>query len=439
MAPTETTDATDTRCPIPPPPPRRQPGPQDRWGRSSTLELRVASQLPLWWRIQRQTERDALVHRLRRIDDRLDDLSAERRAIVDELAAVREDLYPPVPWCRGRRPPDIDRAPLPPAPAGAQVLRGRALRSTCLSILRRHGALGLRELHGLLHRYGYLVGAARPVTALSDAMAYETERGRARRTGHGVYEAVAGTERADRPGGGPGLPPQPGGPWSDPGPSHLDPDLDADPSGWGAQPASRSPDGVLGIPVAVAGRPGQQHHVDQELEEAVVVAHRRGRDVGPLGDEPIRHRRPEGIRAHHHRPAGDGQRILVVRGREAVEREASVADQVAALGRRDDEREQPSVVHDRAHRVHPRPTVGPHRGQHAEPHTELVQQAVAGLGQVGPAIAQLTPGSHAERLATPRARVKRGGGRPAASMGRRAHRDRAGPPPRPPPIVRRRW
>jgi hypothetical protein len=44
---------------------------------------------------RRQTERDALVHRLRRIDDRLDDLSAERRPIVDELASVRGELDRP--------------------------------------------------------------------------------------------------------------------------------------------------------------------------------------------------------------------------------------------------------------------------------------------------------------------------------------------------------
>ena len=113
---------------------------------------------------------------------------------MDALTELREQLYPPVPWAKGRRPPDVDRSPLPPATEGSQAISGRDLRITCLTILRRHGALCLPELHGLLHRYGYLIAATRPVTALSDAMAYEVEHGRARRVERGVYEA---TDRPD--------------------------------------------------------------------------------------------------------------------------------------------------------------------------------------------------------------------------------------------------
>lgn len=226
------------------PPPRQRPRarPADSLGRASRLDLRRASGLSLWVRVERQTDRDALVHRLEQIDRRLETLSDERRAIVDALAELREELYPPVPWAHGRRPPDIDQAPLPPAPAGAQCLGGRDLRVTCLTILRRHGPQKLIELHGLLHRYGYLVGARRPVTALSDAMAYEVERGRARRVERGVYAATGLSQRCRR--AAPELPEHPWGPWPAGQRSLLDPDVDEDPASWSAHPRRGPPDSV---------------------------------------------------------------------------------------------------------------------------------------------------------------------------------------------------
>ena len=177
-----------------------------------------------------QTERDALVHRLRQIDEQLVQVSDERRAIVDALAELREQLYPPVPWAKGRRPPDVDRSPLPPATEGSQAISGRDLRITCLTILRRHGTLCLPELHGLLHRYGYLIAATRPVTALSDAMAYEVEHGRARRVERGVYRATDRPDPTRRT--APPLEAFPSGPPPIDGPSPLDPDLDEDPGTW---------------------------------------------------------------------------------------------------------------------------------------------------------------------------------------------------------------
>jgi hypothetical protein len=203
-----------------PPPRSRRVLPSDaRPGRAGVYDLRRASNLPLGARVERQVERDALVHRLRQLDDQLVRVSEERQAVVHALAELRDVLYPPVPWAKGRRPPDIDRAPLPAAPQGSQPLRARDLRATCLAILRRHGRLALPELHGLVHRYGYLVGAARPVQALADAMAYEVERGRARRPERGVYEPVPGHD-----------PPT--------GRSPLDRDLDEDPRTWADHPAS---------------------------------------------------------------------------------------------------------------------------------------------------------------------------------------------------------
>lgn len=224
MAPSDPTPA-DPHPDLPPPAPGRRTRPADSLGRAPTLDLRRASGLNLWVRVERQTDRDALVHRLAQLDGRLEALSEERRAIVDALTDLRDELYPPVPWARGRRPPDLDRSPLPPAPAGSQPLGGRDLRGTCLTILRRHGALTLYELHGLLHRYGYLIASRRPVTALSDAMAYEVERQRARRVQRGVYEA---TDEAP----GRRIAAEPGGVWRTQQPSPLDPDLDEDPTTW---------------------------------------------------------------------------------------------------------------------------------------------------------------------------------------------------------------
>lgn len=146
---------------------RRDP---DHAGRTAPRSIRQASGLNLRARADLQVERDALIHALEVLDERMRELSDDRLAIVHELEQLRDVLYPPVPRCHGRRPPDIDCAPLPPAPEGAPALSGRDLRSACLSILRHHGALTLPELHGLLHRYGYLIAARRPVAALSDAM-----------------------------------------------------------------------------------------------------------------------------------------------------------------------------------------------------------------------------------------------------------------------------
>ena len=170
------------------------------------------------------------MHRLGTIDRRLRILAAERREVVDSLTALREELYPPVSWAHGRRPPDIDCPPLPPAPDSAVTISGRDLRVTCLGILRRHGPLPLPELHGLVHCYGYLVGARRPVTALSDAMAYEVERGRARRIERGRYEATeAPPQRHPAP---PPIPPTARIAPSARSAAPLDPDLDEDPASW---------------------------------------------------------------------------------------------------------------------------------------------------------------------------------------------------------------
>lgn len=203
------------------------------------MDIRRASGIGFFGRVDLQTQRDELIHRLDELDRQLDELADQRRAIIDELTELREALYPPVAWCHGRRPPNTDCGPLPPAPEGAQAIGGRDLRVTCLTILRRHGPLSLPELHGLLHRYGYLIGTRHVVRTLSDAMAYEVEQHRARRLERGVYEAVDAEPRRTRR----RHPPVPDDaePWFPHAPAQLDPDLDEDPPTWMRPPRHRRP------------------------------------------------------------------------------------------------------------------------------------------------------------------------------------------------------
>ena len=214
-----------------------------RPARGSTYDIRRASGLRLRERVVIQARRDELVHELADIDDRLLALSEERRALVEQLGGIRTQLYPPIPWCHGRRPPDLDVAPLPPVPAGAVPLTGRALRAACRQILRRHGATSLRELHALLHRYGYHLGSPRPVAALSDAMRHEVSAGRARRVARGVYELhVAVGQRPSRAARWLKLPAaEQIHRLRATGRTPLDPDLDDDPSSWGYRPPPDPP------------------------------------------------------------------------------------------------------------------------------------------------------------------------------------------------------
>ena len=72
------------------------------------------------------------------------------------------------------------------------MVGGRRLRAVALTILRRHGMLTLRDLHGLIHAYGYCVHGSHPAKNLADAMAYEVEQGRADRIERGRYAQRAG-------------------------------------------------------------------------------------------------------------------------------------------------------------------------------------------------------------------------------------------------------
>src|SRR5690554_6195860 len=54
---------------------------------------------------------------IRNIDDQLAELSYARRSLVGQLAERRDQLWPVVPWKKGRRPPDFDQDALPPVVA----------------------------------------------------------------------------------------------------------------------------------------------------------------------------------------------------------------------------------------------------------------------------------------------------------------------------------
>ena len=57
----------------------------------------------------------------------------------------------------------------------------------------------LRGLHAAIHLHGYGIASKHPVRALSDALGYEVEMGRAERVNRGVYRArSAGTPRPCR-------------------------------------------------------------------------------------------------------------------------------------------------------------------------------------------------------------------------------------------------
>lgn len=177
--------------------------------------------------------------RMRSIDGLIESLVDERLACLDLLVDCRDQLRPR--WGRrhSRRRASVDEAPFPEAQPAARPIEGIDLRSVALTILRRHGPQRLRDLHGLIHLYGYRIGGVRPVQRLGDAMAYELRQGRAERLERGVYAA----RDVDR---GPARYVPPAAdlgealPWdrpaTDPGPPHLDPDVAADPELWsGAQ------------------------------------------------------------------------------------------------------------------------------------------------------------------------------------------------------------
>lgn len=131
-------------------------------------------------------ERDGLLHAIGGIEAAIDQLASDRMANLVKADIIRDRLWPVVPDHKGRRPPAVGRPPLPPVQPDARPIAGRALRSAALAVLRRHGTLGLPDLHARLHQYGYVIDSTHATKVLADAMGYEVESGRAVRISWGV-------------------------------------------------------------------------------------------------------------------------------------------------------------------------------------------------------------------------------------------------------------
>lgn len=175
--------------------------------------------------------------RIRQVDTELDALLERRRSCLDELESIRRRVDRRYSQRHGRRRPMVDEPPMPPELPDARPLHGVELRAVAIRLLRQHGRHRLRDLHGLLHCYGYTVAGPHPVKDLADAMGYETRRGRARRVERGVYEAEPLDEEVPYP-RWLGPRPEPGDPlpWSEPvtepGPPLIDPIVAEDPVLW---------------------------------------------------------------------------------------------------------------------------------------------------------------------------------------------------------------
>ncbi len=200
------------------------------------------------------------------LDAELETLSARRRRCIRRLEQLRSQLWPNRSGHHRRRGP-IGIPPMPPAPPDAEPLWGRDLRATAVALLHRHGTCSLRELHGLLHRYGYRIRNRRPVQALGDALAYEVERGRCERVERGVYRAIG--RRVDV-----SLPAEPLA-WDDPDPDvpRADAVVADDPERWSAGRWPTSGWSPTDPPVGVEPVDGE------DLDRLVALARRRVADL----------------------------------------------------------------------------------------------------------------------------------------------------------------
>ena len=177
------------------------------------------------------------VVRIRAVDAELQSLLARRRSCLDELESIRRRVDLRYSRRHGRRRPMVDEPPMPPELPDARPLHGVELRAVAVRLLRQHGRHRLRDLHGLLHCYGYAVAGPRPVKDLADAMGYEVRCGRVRRVERGVYEAEPLGDEVPYPRWlGPRPEPADPLPWSEPvsapGPPLIDPVLAEDPVLW---------------------------------------------------------------------------------------------------------------------------------------------------------------------------------------------------------------
>jgi hypothetical protein len=140
----------------------------------------------------------ALLDELNQIDAQLAALAARRHQVVGRLHERRNYVTPRLSNHHGRKPKVDGTIALPPIATHAVSLWGTRLRDMCISVLRRCGTLTLVEIHAMLHHLGFRIDSGYPPKTLSDALSYETEHGRARRVGRGLYAPI-GPARPDAP------------------------------------------------------------------------------------------------------------------------------------------------------------------------------------------------------------------------------------------------
>ncbi len=270
------------------------------------LLARIRSREPRLWPNHLRVARVAHgleIEQLASIDAELETLAARRRGVLDRLAALRPRLWPESHRRHVRRQCRVDERALPPPTVGALVLVGVDLRRVLVGIVRRHGEVSLRELHGLIHRHGYEVGGDRPVQRLGDAAAYETRAGRLRRVRRGVYGPSGGGPAAvDATGLGVPLP------WDPPTPDEppsLDPAIADDSDRWSDQqwpPEAQCGAEFMAPPVDPRHRSLGEDltaHVAatrQRLADLLPARYRRTTDPdpppGPLGTDSSTNRSP---------------------------------------------------------------------------------------------------------------------------------------------------
>lgn len=137
-------------------------------------------------------ECSALLETASELDNAQRALSCELAHVRTQLAELRLVMWPridPKDLVHGfRRTHRGGPPPIPPVAPDARPLRGRHLRSTALAVLARNDRpMTLVELHRELHLNGYAIASRDPVKRLSDALNYETVKGRARRVDRGIY------------------------------------------------------------------------------------------------------------------------------------------------------------------------------------------------------------------------------------------------------------
>jgi hypothetical protein len=108
-----------------------------------------------------------------------------------ELQGLRSMLWPAEPgraYRNARRPRVGGPPPIPPPARNAVPVHGADLRYAALGVLVRAGTpLPLPEIHRALHLTGFRIAGRHAVKQLADALRYEHEHGRARRTARGTY------------------------------------------------------------------------------------------------------------------------------------------------------------------------------------------------------------------------------------------------------------